>query len=194
MSTKFILVGGYPQKAADGGRAFCQEIVAGFKQPIRVLVCLFARPTETWKEAFPESEAFFSSCLPNVKMELQQADPKIFLEQVKWANVVYFRGGMTSLLIESLRQMKGWERLLERKTIVGNSAGANALCTSSYGLHKLVVQEGIGLLPLKVLCHFRSDYNAPNVDWEVALDQLKKSQPKLPTRTLTEDQFEVIRL
>lgn len=193
MSTRYVLVGGYPQKAADGGRAFCQEVVDGFDQPIRVLVCLFARLPETWVAVFRETEAFFSNCLPDVQVEYQQADQKIFLEQVKWANVIYLRGGITSLLLKQLRQIKGWEKLLEGKTVVGSSAGADVLSVCSYNLDDLKLEEGLGLVPVKVLVHYRSNYNAPNIDWDHTLTELENFKENLPILTLAEGQFEVIK-
>lgn len=50
--TKYILVGGYPHKATDGGKALCEELVRGFGESVRILDCLFARPREIWEESY----------------------------------------------------------------------------------------------------------------------------------------------
>ena len=57
---KFILVGGYPHKAIDGGRALCEELVEGFSEPIKLLDCFFARPQEDWEKAFQQDKEFFT--------------------------------------------------------------------------------------------------------------------------------------
>jgi hypothetical protein len=40
--TKFILIGGKPDKASDQGLALCQEALKDLAQPVKVLFCLFA--------------------------------------------------------------------------------------------------------------------------------------------------------
>src|SRR5258708_5026731 len=97
--TKFILVGGYPRKASDGGRAFSQELVRGFKEPVKILDCLFARPRDIWAESFKQDQEFYTKNLPETKIELVMADPDIFLKQIAESDVIYVRGGDTRLLI-----------------------------------------------------------------------------------------------
>lgn len=190
--TKYILIGGYPSKASDGGKSFCEEFIKGFNEPIRILDCIFARPRETWEEVFADDKEFFRKHLPNKKFEIQLADPEKFIEQVKWANVIYLRGGRTSQLIELLNKNKGWYKELDGKTLAGTSAGANAIAKYYYGLDSLKLCEGLGLLPIKVIVHWRSDYNAPNIDWDKAYSELKKYKEDLPIITLAEGQFELI--
>ena len=144
--TKYILVGGYPDKALDEGKAFCEEVVKGFEEPVRILDCIFARPHETWEKEYVNDKEFFGDYLPNKKPEIRLADPEKFIEQVKWANAIYFRGGKTRYY---------------------------------YGLDSLKLCEGLGLLPIKVIVHWRSGYNAPNIE-------------DLPIITMAEGQIEVI--
>jgi len=40
--------------------------------------------------------------------------------------------------------------------------------------------------------HYRSDYNSPNIDWDVAYKVLKNHQQELPVVTLAEGQFVVM--
>jgi len=190
--TKYILVGGYPDKASDEGKAFCEEIIKGFEEPIRILDCVFARPQDTWEKVLADDQEFFKDHLPNKKLEIQLAAPENFVEQVKWANVIYFRGGRTTPLTELLNKNKGWDEELERKTLAGTSAGANMMAKYYYGLDSLKLREGLGLLPIKVIVHWRSDYNAPNIDWDKVYSELKNYKEDLPIITLAEGQFEII--
>ena len=61
-----------------------------------------------------------------------------------------------------------------------------------YGLDSLKLCEGLGLLPVKIIVHWHSDYNAPNIDWDKAYLELKNYKEDLPIITLAEGQFEVI--
>ncbi len=192
MTTKYILVGGYPHKAPDGGKAFSRELVRSFKEPVRILECLFARPRDNWEKAFNQDKEFFTNNLPHKKLEFQLADPEKFREQVAWANAIYIRGGASeTVLLELQKQSEGWEKELSGKTLAGSSAGAHAISKYYYGLDDLKIGEGLGLLPLKVIVHYGSDYNAPNIDWNEAERALNLYKEKLPLIKLAEGQFEV---
>ncbi len=191
--TKFILVGGYPRKALDAGKAFAEELVKGFGESVKVLECLFARPRDDWEEAFAEDKEFFTTILPNNTLEFQIALPEKFREQVKWADAVYIRGGASeSILLELQNQSEGWVEELSGKTLAGSSAGAHAISKYYYGLDDLKIGEGLGLLPLKVIVHYRSDYNAPNIDWDKAEQELKNHKEDLEVIKLPEGGFEVV--
>lgn len=71
--TKFILVGGYPRKAADGGRALAEEMAQGFDDPIKLLVCYFARPRLQWELNMVEDRLFFGGHLSNRRVDFQIA-------------------------------------------------------------------------------------------------------------------------
>lgn len=191
MKTKYILVGGYPNRAPDKGKAFCEEVIRGFNEPVRILDCMFARPEDTWAEELAYDKKFFKDHLPNKKIEIELAEPDKFLKQIKWANAIYLRGGKTSKLMQLLGANKRWEGELNGKTIAGTSAGANIIAKYYYGLDSLKIIEGLGLLPIKVIVHYRSDYNAPNIDWDKAYSDLKNYKEDLPIVTLAEGQFEI---
>src|SRR3989344_2911688 len=125
--TKFILVGGYPRKAPDGGKAFSEELVKGFNEPVKILQCLFARPRDNWETAYAEDVEFFQKHLPDRKLDFQLSQPDTFIEQIKWADTIYIRGGEMEPLYNRLSQSPGWEKNLEGRTIAGSSAGAMAL-------------------------------------------------------------------
>lgn len=144
-------MGGYPWKAPDGGRAFAEELVAGFSEPIKILECVFARPREEWGKACSQDKEFFEKHLPNKVIEIQLAQPETFWEQVKWANAIFIRGGASEKVLLALAsQGAGWEKELEGKTLAGSSAGAHAISKYYYGLDDLKIGEGLGLLPGKV--------------------------------------------
>lgn len=191
MNTKIILVGGYPRKAADGGKAFCEELVVGFPEPVNILDCLFARPVENWAKAYGEDKEFFERHLPGKKLEVVLAQPETFIDQLEWAQAIYIRGGETVRLLKILATQPDWTKRLSDKTLAGSSAGAEALSQYFYYLETLTMKEGLGLLPIKLIPHYRSDYNAPNIDWDQADTDLENYKEPLPIIKLAEGEFVV---
>ncbi len=193
MSTKYILVGGYIHKALDGGRAFCEELVRSIdKKPIKILDCMFARKIEDWKESIEKDAAFFSKFISDFKIEL--ADPNTFTQQVKNSDIIYLRGGYTSRLIEALNKNNDWIKELNGKVLAGSSAGGEAIA-KYYSIPKTQrVGDGVGLLPVKFIPHWMSDYadeEVSNIDWESELKKLKGYKEDLPVYTLHEGEFKV---
>lgn len=189
--TKFVLAGGYPNKTKDGGRAFAEEMVEGFDQPVRILDCLFARPEDTWQEVLEKDRFFFAQNL-NQKVLLELASKQQFIEQLRKTDVVYFRGGRTKDLLDALREAPGWEQELAGKTVAGTSAGVNFLARYYYSLDTLEICEGLGVLPIKALVHYQSDYNAPNINWERVYQELNEHGENLPLLAIPEGAFEVL--
>ncbi len=189
--TKFVLVGGYPTKSEDEGQSFLNELVEGFDQPVHILICLFARPEDTWQEIFEKDKFLFASSLRQ-KVILELANTEHFKEQMQKSDVIYFRGGKTKKLLEAVKKYEGWEKELSGKTVAGTSAGVNFLAKYYYSLDNLEVCPGLNILPVTALVHYLSDYNAPNVDWDNAYQELKAVAPDSPVLTLKEGEFKVI--
>ncbi len=189
--TKYILVGGYVRKAPDGGKAFCEELVRGFSEPVKILDCMFARLQSVWGKTFAEDKEFFANNLLGINIELQLAGLDTFDKQVAWADVIYLRGGSSEELVKSLRQHSNWVQYLDGKTVAGTSAGADALSAYYFGLDSLETRDGIGLVPVKTIPHFKSDYHGWEFDWDKAEAQLKAYKEDLPLVTLQEGEFRV---
>src|SRR3989338_4704837 len=160
--------------------------------PPKILLCLFARPENTWAEVFEKESAALRTYLPEKNLDIQLANSATFAEQVRWADVIYIRGGITDMLIEILQRSPEWVSDLDGKTLAGSSAGADATATHHYNLDKQAVGSGLGLLPIKVIPHWRSDYGDGIINWDQAYADLKAYGEELPIIPLAEGQFEVI--
>jgi peptidase E len=189
--TKYILAGGYIQKAVDGGKAFCEEMVSklNIDKKIRILYVAFAEPKHLWEEKMLVNKELFSKFINNFELQLAQVEN--FTEQIKDADVVYVRGGDTDLLFEVLSSIDGWYKELVGKVYVGASAGAEVISKYVYNLDTLCITEYLGIFPIKFIPHWKSDYNAPNIDWDKAYDDLKEYKEDLPIHTLKEGEFKV---
>ncbi len=185
--SKYILVGGYVHKAEDGGKAFMEELVKGFNKPVKILDCVFADPEQA-EEKFKQDQERFSKFISDFTLEL--ATPEKFLEQLKECDAVFFRGGETDILIDTLNKCGDWVPLLQGKTVAGTSAGAMMLAKYSHALEQNKIMDGLGILPVKVIAHWQSDIY--EVKWDEALTMLKEYKEDLPTYTLKEGDYIVI--
>ena len=190
---KYILIGGYLHKAVDGGKAFCEELVKDFdKKPIRILDCMFARKPEFWQETLEKDQNFFSKFITDFELEL--ADPDNFTEQVKNSDVIFLRGGYTSPLIDLLSKDPSWMKELDGKVLAGSSAGGDAIAKYYCVLKTHRVGDGLGLLPVKFIPHWKSDYSdeeVSDINWDEELQKLKEYKEELPIYTVHEGEFKV---
>jgi len=125
-------------------------------------------------------------------LEFELADPENFTEQVKWADAIYIRGGSAEdYVLDLFRKNSNWIKELDGKTLAGSSAGADIISKYYYDLDNLKFNEGLGLLPIKVLVHYQSDYNAPNIDWDKSYEELKNYKEDLPITTLKEGEYKI---
>ncbi len=191
LMTKYILIGGFASKAADGGKAVCEEMVKGFVEPVKMLICLFARPEAGWASKFEEDKVFIAGHLPGKQLDMRIAMVANFTEQVKWADVIYLRGGDTPMLVEELRKDPTWMQNLAGKTVVGTSAGACAIGEYDYDIDHFKLSDNLGLLPIKVLPHYRSDYGAPHINWDRIEQELQAYKEPLEFVALPEGEYRV---
>lgn len=193
MKTKFILVGAYPNVALDGGKGFCAELLKDVSAPARILICFFARPRAEWSKRFEYDKAFISGHLPGISFEAQLAEPEQFVEQARWANVIYLKGGdLEREQIDFLEKNSEWLNHIENKTVAGTSAGADALSKYFYAIDRLQIETGLGVLPIKMIPHYLSKNNYPDVDWPKAMRELNEHGEKLLIVALREGEFKVL--
>ncbi|MBP9821774.1 MAG: Type 1 glutamine amidotransferase-like domain-containing protein [Candidatus Pacebacteria bacterium] len=194
--TKYILVGGYIHKAPDGGKAFCEEIVRGISHsPIRILDCLFARPKDSQEKRFQDDREFFLKNTSDFTLDL--ALPETFKEQIKNSDVIIFQGARPEDLMKVLENIQGWKEELAGKVVVGSSGGASTLA-QYFGVGKSTtgsprLGEGLGLLSIKFIPHWESDYGEGfSADWGGLLEKLKAYREDIDVITLRDEQFSII--
>jgi peptidase E len=114
-----------------------------------------------------------------------------FADEVAWADVIYLRGGDTPTLVKALQADLSWTKHLAGKTVVGTSAGACALAQYDYDVDHFKLSDNLGLLPIKVLPHYRSDYGAPHVNWDSIEQTLSNYKEPLELVLLREGEYRV---
>lgn len=186
---KIIVVGGYPHKAKDGGKAFYKSLVADFSEPVKVLMCFFARPKDNWQDAFLQDKNYFATNLPNVKVEIKLATHENFIEELKWCNSIYFRGGDIDL-VPLMSEYSDWQNYLDGKIVAGSSMGAYMLSKYYFDISSNTIKNGTGTTNTKVIVHWKSQLpEYVNTKWEEGLKELTEYKENLPIYKLAEGEF-----
>lgn len=92
---------------------------------------------------------------------------KRIIEKIKSSDLIYLPGGNTKLLVERLKKTKITALLRKYdKVIIGNSAGAHALCKKYIGMKgqddraATEVAQGLGLVNFSVVVHYDISYDS----------------------------------
>lgn len=186
--TRFFLGGGRKrdEPIPDSFFDMLCEAVRGIPQPIHVLLVMFARSEDRWKDMVADDTKNFAKIRPSTECHLEaaHADPDVFQEQIKTADVLYVHGGDTQLLLEMIKTIPRFAELLDGKVYIGASAGANLVSKYFYSPRRNVVGEGLGIVPIKCLPHWDESQ-------QPYLEELKKYGKDLPIVTLREWEYKI---
>lgn len=190
--TTYILHGGNTSKDSPGNDAFFRQFTDSVTQKqVNILICYWASTKDTWEEKYQEDKK--SLGLQSRKHFNTQiaTDPDDFKQKIATSQVVYFRGGTLhpQPYFSKLTQLK---EILDGKVYIGCSMGAYLVATnhmvSSRISDVLEVKEGLGLLPLSIVCH----WDIKNMKRKQRLNMLKEHSPNLPILTINEGEFVTI--
>lgn len=154
MYTKYIVHGGFAGHINEENDKFFREILKDTKDNVKVLLVYFAKELDRIPVNQTEDEIQFGRNKLNKIIEFEVGKEDVFIEQVKRSDVIYFHGGTTLKLLAALKQFSGLEKLFEGKTVAGESAGAYILSTYFYSKTAGGLFQGLGLLPIKMICHY----------------------------------------
>lgn len=195
--TKYVLNSGGMKNNHDGARRFFEELVKGRGASPHVLLGFFAQPREVWEEKFNEYTKAFDQFMPTgIKATYEIAFPENFNHQVKKADVIYFHGGDDHLAMDWFKRI-GAPKVWQGKTVGTNSATTHALSKYFWTCDWRQLKDGLGILPIKTLAHFNSNYGADDprgpIDWQKAKQELENYKDSaLPIYALPEGEFIVI--
>lgn len=162
--TKYVLGGGEIPGLVDN--EFFSTLTNINKDPLNVLLVYFAREPFKWLNLMTEDVNHF---LTNSEkhLEFKIASFENFIEEITWADVIFFKGGDGPLLTEKLSQFPDLEKKLTNKSIGAMSAGVNALSQSYYSRRGQKVFNGVGVLKAKVFTHYEEDLELELHDLEI---------------------------
>jgi len=191
--TKYILNSGGYKNNPELAKKFFAEIVRGLGNSPKFIIVPFSQPREDWETKFAEdTKGRFQMFIEGVNPTFELALPKTFEEQIKNADIVYMHGGDDTLLQYWLKQFD-LPKIWEGKIVATSSASSDALSKYFWTCDWRECGEGLGILPIKFLPHFESDFGATDprgpIDWNKALKELKSYKEDLPVHALKEGEF-----
>lgn len=180
--TKFILHGGNTSTPNSSNNKFFTEIIKDVPDRGHILIIYFARKKEDYNDLFARDKVNFLSHARNKELELVVAKKEQFVNQLKEADAIYMRGGDTFRLLEALKH-SDFTKNIKDKIVAGSSAGAYVLSRYFFSKSTNDIHEGLGLLPIKVICHY-------NGNREI-LDKLKVFGDDLEVVLLKDYEFKI---
>ena len=181
--TKFILHGGSTSTPNELNGKFFSEITKDVPEGGRVLIVYFSRKEEDYDKLFEQDKSNFLNNTGGKKLKLIIASKEQFVSQIKEVDAVYMRGGDTSKLLKVLKQNPSFEKVIRNKTVAGSSAGAYVLSRYFFSRDTNNVHEGLGVLPIKIACHYE--------DQQVTLNKLKEYGDNLEIILLKDYEFKI---
>lgn len=195
--TKYILNSGGLRNHPEKADKFNREIVKGLGERPNILFCYFAVAREFWEEKFTGySKRFSESMDKDIKPKFELAYPSKFIDQIKNNDAIVMHGGDDKLLLHWLKQYNLPE-IWEGKVVAGSSAGSDALVQQFWACDWRLVMDGLGILPIKFIPHYKSLHNQDDgrgfINWEDAYRELEGYGNKsLPIHALEEGDFIII--
>ncbi len=189
--TKYILHGGYTRVDNELNHAFYEEVARDVPDGGTILICYFASKDTDLTKKFEQDIQTFNKWAHGKSITCLFANENDFIEQLKKADALYMPGGSTPKLVGILKNYPEFKENLDGKTVAGSSAGAYAIGTYS-AFHDDEsggqIREGLGLLPLRVVCHYESHDLPPNPQ---ALNSLKNMAQDLELVFLKDFEWKV---
>jgi len=193
--TTYILAGGgdrrYPEYIVQLARVIQAEVA----QP-KILSCWFSNPDDVAEESFPKYKEYFLSHFASGTTFLR-ADRDNFREQVREADVIYFHGGHTSLLLPAMEKFGDLHEDFVGKIVVGSSAGANYLSSVGYSPRARSGETGSGLTDLVTVVHYGSkgfgELTFTPAFWQEAVKSVCQESGKDNVVVLPEGTFVVVK-
>jgi len=194
--TKYVLNSGALKKYPEKGQAFLAEIVKGLGPNPKMLICLFAQAREDWEDKIGGYKDLMGNAPQGVSVSFELAFPDKFEEQIKRSDIVYIHGGDDDLLEYRFSKFD-LPKIWEGKVVATSSAGSNLVVKQYWTCDWRVCREGRGVVPIKFIPHFDSDFGATDprgpINWQQAYEELKNYGDKsLPIHALEEGDFIVI--
>ncbi len=154
MKTKFILHGGSKINFKKDSDSFFKEVLKDTPINVKILLVYFAKEQEKISASKKEYVSEFEKNRGNKTLSFEVADEKLFIDQIKTSDVVYFLGGKTSKILNTAKKFKNLKKSFENKTVVAESAGVDAISAFFYDQIEDSVLEGTGLIQFKTICHY----------------------------------------
>lgn len=189
--TKYLLHGGFTGENNESNRCFYEEFSRDIPDEGTVLLCYFASREDDNSKKFEEDNERITEYSHGKQFTFLFASQEEFLKQLKQSDALYIRGGSTNKLLRVFRSYENFTALFLNKTIAGSSAGAYALAKYGSSHSESEVREGLGVVPVRLVCHFMSPKLPPDMR---AVEELSRTAEDLELVTLRDYEWRVFTL
>ncbi len=172
MTTKFILHGGFADHINEKNDKFFQEILNTDKEQLKILLVYFAKELSRYDELKEKSLNQFKKNNSEKDLGFEVAYEDKFIEQAQKADIIYFHGGKTLKLLDTLKKYGNLKEVFQKKTVAGESAGAYVLSTCFYTKTEKGIFKGLGFAPVKTICHYIGENREKLKDCNEDLEEL----------------------
>lgn len=154
MKTKIIVSGGYANEANTENTKFFTEILKDTPNDSSILIILFAKPEDEWARKSQCVIDQFEHVGESKNIRYTVANHNSLEDQIDKSDIVYIHGGDTALLIESIHKHTNFVERIKGKIVAGESAGTYLLSKCFYSKTLGEIRDGLGIIPIKVICHY----------------------------------------
>ena len=189
--TKYIFHGGGTGKKSGNNNSFYMELVKDIPKNGLLVLVYFASRTEDNSDRIAYDTQKCREFAGGKNFDVQVATTDNFIEAITKADAIYFRGGSTEKLLNTLKKFANLKPYFENKskTVAGSSAGAYALSTLYSSHYEDNASPGLEIVPVKVITHYKSETMPPK---EGAIKILKDTRQDLQLITLEEGEWESV--
>ena len=114
--------------------------------------------------------------MSDIEPVFEMAMPDKFEEQLQQNDAIYIHGGDDHLMQYWLKQFD-IPKIWDGKVVATNSASSHALSKHFWTCDWRQLMDGLGILPIKFLAHYKSEYGEDDprgpIDWGTALKELE---------------------
>lgn len=154
MRTKIIVSGGYADAVNFENAKFFKEILRHTGDKVKILLILFAKPEDAWDTRSKSIINQFDSIKGPKNLEYSVANHDELEDQIDQSDIIYIRGGDTTMLIEAIEKHPDFIDHIKGKIVAGESAGTYLLSKCFYSKTIQSVRNGLGVIHVKAICHF----------------------------------------
>lgn len=154
MKTKVVVSGGFAEEPNELNSQFFREILKDTGDDVTILLIMFSRPEQVWEIKSKLPIAQFDRVKDTKKVHYIIANHDELEEQISKSDVIYIRGGTTSLLINEVARHPKFIEFIKGKIVAGESGGTYLLSDYFYSKSEGGIFRGLAVLPVKTICHF----------------------------------------
>lgn len=154
--TKYILTGGRDRarENKDYAALLANELHKQY-DTFNILSCFFAKPEEHWPLISNHWEEWFQKKVGSVgAYDYARIDK--FVDQIKDFDIIYLHGGDNKSMRDVLETFEPLADLFKGKTVIGSSAGVNALAKNFWGSTHRKPFKGLAVLDINTMVHYGS--------------------------------------